>query len=298
MKKITHILFVSATLLLFSCSSNNTENITNNNDTTNLQDDATQQQNKTQQVFYSLPSPFELASLLRSSGAKFNGNILNSPDNISKYSTANLKAINLGVYGADLSYSSIFSQTTHIMKYLKSVKQLSDELGINAAFDESSMKRLEKNQANDDSLQQIVADAYLIANSYLKESDREEMSSLILAGGWMEGLYIATQLIKEGSKSEGLNEMVADQRFALENLISIFENYSTNTEAQALAKEFNELKAVYDQASVSEGKKVEVKTDSKKGVTVIGGGETMALSTEQIQKITETISAIRNKYVQ
>lgn len=260
--------------------------------------------NKAQQVFYMLPSPFELASLLKSSGATYNKGILNTKENLSKYTTAQSKAINLGVYGADLSYSSIFKQTQAATEFIVCVRQLTEELGISSAFDASQMKRLESMKGNDDSLQQIVAEAYMIANIYLKDNERSKIASLILVGGWVEGLYIATSLANTGSKNQDLKSMIAEQQLSLDNLVSLLESYEDRQDIDNLLKDLTELKTIYEKtgevetAQATASVNVEVKTDGNKNITVIGDSEAMTLTDEQLAAITAKVDAIRKSYVQ
>lgn len=277
-------------LLVTSCSSPKPD-YENETVATDVEED-----NMAQQVFYSLPSPFELASLLRNSGATFNKDILNSPENLPKYTTSSSKATNLGIYGADLSYASIFGQTQASMSYLTCVKGLTDDLGISSAFNKESMTRLEQNKSNDDSLQQIVAEAYLIANSYLKDNDRVNMATFILAGGLIEGLYIATKLAENSNAKDDLNEMVADQKFSIENLVAMLEGYEGD-DAAFLLVEFKALMEVYNQVQENADAKTDVQTDAKSSTTVIGGDDELSITSEQVKAIGEKVAAIRTKLI-
>ena len=132
-------------------------------------------------IFYTLPSPIETASLLQKAGAKYDGSILNPVINISRYELASMKALNLGIYGSDLSCASVFDQTQEVMFYLSSCKKLADGLGLEKAFDTETMKRMEENINNKDSLLQLISDSYWLADSYLKENDRSNLSALIIS---------------------------------------------------------------------------------------------------------------------
>ena len=291
----TFLFFVTIFALL-SCGGENEQAVVENETAKKaLSEEYDSKENKPQQIFYSLPSPFELASMLRNSGASFNKDILNSPENISNYSTSSVKAFNLGVYGADLSYASIYSQTQNSMEFLNCVKKLSDDLGISAAFDPKSMERMEANKGNDDSLQQIVSEGYLIANSFLKQNDREDLSTFVLAGGFLEGVYIATQLIKTDSENEELLMMIADQKFAIENLVALLEKYD-DTSVADMKKDFNELNTLFSELEINIGEQ-EFKIDAKNNTTVIGGGDRTMISDEQLLTITTKVESIRNKYV-
>ncbi len=80
-------------------------------------------------IFYTIPAPMEMASLIQSSGADFDTDVLNPVDRVNTYMTRKQKALNLGVYGADLSYTTMFERSKESLYYLSAVRQLADQLG-------------------------------------------------------------------------------------------------------------------------------------------------------------------------
>ncbi|MFQ5335013.1 MAG: hypothetical protein ACE5DN_02955 [Flavobacteriales bacterium] len=257
----------------------------------------TQDVSQAQKVFYTLPSPFEVASMLKSAGAKFSPEVLNPVDNLSNYSTSKSKALNLGIYGADLSFVSMFEQTQESMQYMAVVKKLCEDLGISSAFSSATMERLEANKDNQDSVEQIVADAYLIANSYLKENEREDASAMILAGGWAEGLYIATHLINQDNPNEDLMLMVGEQKYSLENLIALLGSYQ-NGNVEDILQDMNALMEIYNKVEEVGQTDVQQTTNAEEKITVIGGGSEIQLNPETLKQITEKITEIRNSYIE
>ena len=157
---------------------------------------------ETKALFYSLPSPIETASILQKTGAEYDATILNPVVNVNKYELASTKAINLGIYGSDLSYASVFDQTQEVMFYISSCKKLADGLGLSNAFDAKTMSRMEENINDKDSLLHLISDSYWMADAYLEENERSNLSALIISGGWVEGLYIATQLARSNPNKE------------------------------------------------------------------------------------------------
>lgn len=79
---------------------------------------------------FSIPSPIQTALLLKESGSAFNKDILNATSNVSKYTASTKKALNLGIYGADLDYVTIFEETQSSIAYLAVSKSLANDLGI------------------------------------------------------------------------------------------------------------------------------------------------------------------------
>lgn len=301
MKTSSIAVILIALMSFFSaCSSSDNEETS---ETTKVADEK-EDLNQAQQVLYSMPSPFELASLLKNSGATFNKELINSPENVAKYTTSKSRALNLGIYGADLSYASIFAQTQEALKYLNCVKKLTEDLGISAAFDSETMNRVNKtmekknDQERDDELQQIVSEAYLTANAFLKDNERAKTASLILAGGWVEGLYIAASLSNKTEKNQDLLLMIAEQKFSLENLVALLEAYEEDQQVAEVLKDMNELMALYNKIEESATASVEVSTDTVKNVTEIGGDAMVSITPELAGEISAKISAIRNMYVQ
>lgn len=235
-------------------------------------------------VFYSIPSPIEITSLLKKSGALYDKSILNPIENKDKYSTLDARALNLGVYGADLSYTTIFDNSQESMLYLACAKNLADGLGITNAFDASTVDRMEVNMGNKDSLLNIISQAYWEMDVYLQENDRPGISALIIAGGWIEALYISTRIeqnLRKTNNNQAIVKRIGDQKQPLENLIDLIRIGKDEVTAN-LTKELKELKLIFD------------------GIESIGneGEDTFNITQEQINNIADKIGKIRTAIIQ
>ena len=136
-----------------------------------------------------MPSPIELAILIKHEGARYDKELLNDIKNISKYTTNAKKAINIGVYSADVGYTTLFKQTQETYFYFNNIRKLSDEIGLSSAFDQNMFDRVESNVENRDSLIGIITQAYQVANKFLKENNRMSTSVLMVSGAWVECMY-------------------------------------------------------------------------------------------------------------
>ena len=253
---------------------------------------------KAQNVFYSIPSPIETTTLLKAAGAKYNAAYLNPIENQSKYASVASKALNLGVYGSDLSFTSIFDQTQESILYLNCTNKLASGLGISGAFDESTTSRMEANMQNRDSLLAIISDSYWNADSYLKDNGQPGVSALIVAGGWIEGLYIATQ-IANTTKNEGIITRIGEQKLSLDNLIALLDSYKSENDGVAdVLAGLNDLKKIFDAIPNTAAAETTVTTDKDKATTTIGNGSSFKLSPEQLKQITDKTTALRNKIIQ
>ena len=250
--------------------------------------------NKSKQIFQSIPSPMQMAGLLKKAGAEYNKNVLNDPTRNSSYTAASKQALNLGIYGADLSYTSVYNNTHESMLFTAAAQNLAKQLNISSAFSQETVDRMEANQNNRDSLLSIISETYWEMDMYLKTNDREHISALMIVGGWVEGLYIATQVSRTNDAPE-LRQRIAEQKISLVDLIALLGTYETDEPAIAAA--LTDLKAIevlYADVSTGGGGSG---TSEENGVTVIGGGGSAAtLADAQLTAIRDKAAAVRNTY--
>jgi hypothetical protein len=248
---------------------------------------------KTRNIFYNIPSPMETAALLKKAGAQYNGKILNDVKNVDLYTSASKQALNLGIYGADLSYASVFNQTQESMFYSAASRKLADRLGVTTAFDDATLERMERNMNNRDSLLNIISETYWEMDAYLKENGRDNISALLIAGGWVEGLYIASQVALTSDSPE-MRQRIAEQKLSLQDLLSLLETYDQDDVLRPVHADLKALEQLFAPVQLGAGDAV----SQQNGVTVVGGGGSPAqLTTEQLAAIRTKAAEIRNNYI-
>ncbi len=294
------IVAVAGMTLVFSAC-NNSENSGNVEDqidasidsTKEVKENVVQDLNKAKQVFYSLPSPIETAMLMKRAGAKYNEEYLNSIDNLQNYTTTKSMALNLGIYSADLSFASMFDQSQASVKYLSATKKLADNLGILNAVEQSTVKRMENNVNNRDSLMEIISETLMNSNSFLKENDRAEVAALILAGGWIEGLYIGTKVAQTTKDNKELINRIIDQRLSLKTLMSLLKEYQNSEDVKSVYTDFEKIQEIYNKVNVSTSKIESVKSEDAKTTTL--KSETKASITDDVfAELCKVVDEIRN----
>jgi len=285
---------VGLMVVVSGCNSGNNEGATSAADSTAVM--GADSSSPAQNIFYSIPSPIEVAQLIKKAGAKYEKSYLNPIENVSKYSSSVSKALNLGIYGSDLSFTSIFEQTQESMQYLKCANTLATGLGINGAFGAQTVSRVEANMSNRDSLLDIISEAFWTADSYLKENDRPNTSALILAGGWIEGVYIATK-VAESTNNPEIITRIGEQKLSLQNLISLLESYGKDESSDFILTDLKDLQKMYENVSF-EKSKVEATTDQATQITTIGGKSAVTVSKDHLKEISAKIQSIRNNIIQ
>lgn len=240
---------------------------------------------------FSIPSPVQTALLIKQANLPFNQELLNPIENASNYSTEYKQALNLGIYGTDLGYSSLYEQKSVSLKYLSVVEKLTGQLGLEKAFDKKFMSRFEKNSDNQDSVMMIVSDAFRKADNFLKSSNRKSTSALILTGGWIESLYFACELNKT-KENQKIIERIGEQQQTLYTIIDILKEYNKSNTNNDLIQDLEDLRFFFDKVII-DYQFVEPKTDVKNKTTTLQHNISVRIDTDVLNQITLKVRSIR-----
>jgi hypothetical protein len=246
----------------------------------------------------SIPSPLEMSSIIHSIEPKFSAEFLHDPVNSNKYSTDYQKAVNIGIYATDLGFINIYNDKKDEIAYLDVIMKLAEDLKIAQFINYEGIKKLAKSGKNLDSLMYATTNDFDKINLYLQEQNKADISIMILAGGWIEAMYILSNTAEKDHNSV-LYECVGEQKIVLDQLKMLLDSYKNNSTLDGLNKKLDGLKMVYDSVkSVTEYHKptiqivngVEMVTDNSKTVTKI--------TKEEVDKIFKTVSTIRKELIQ
>jgi hypothetical protein len=245
-----------------------------------------------------ISSPVEIANLLLMLDVPFSQGYLASSIDANKLSTNFDKAMKLGILGADLGYLNIYEKTGSSLEVLSSIRKLSEDIKVGQFFDFETIKRLSKNKSNLDSLLFLSIDSYNKIDKYLRENDRGQLSALMIIGVWIEGQYLATQVVSK-TPDKVLSDRIGEQKIILNDLIFLLSPYcSHDAEYSALCKNLQEIKDKYHDVRITYTQGDPVSSE-KDGGLVVTQTETsnVEMSKEQLDGIIEITKNIRNRLV-
>ena len=247
-------------LAIWSCSTSNKEGA--NSDEFKQAQESLQQQ--IEEVMYNIPSPSEIPYLLEATGAEYNQSLINDKAKADQYSSRSDKAsLNLGVYAADIGYLSSYGKTQDAIDYLNACKKLADNLGVVGSFDMVILQQFESNIGNKDSLATILNRSIQQTDKYLKDDSRNRLAALMLAGSFIEGLYISTGLIKSYPKNilpddarnlilTPLIRVIIEQEKSVGELLRMLESLEQDEMVAALVTDLTALQASYRAMNIQE----------------------------------------------
>ena len=218
---------------------------------------------------YPIPSAYEITELVYKAGAPYNMDLSNDPQKAEEYITQRDKALNLGVYGADLSYASTHGFKHWTMLFLEASKILIDELGISTNYNVDYAQRIEDNLDERDSVILIVSESFVETWEYLIDNKQDVLARLVVCGSWIEGVYITSNIASSFSRDNTeFLKILAQQKKSLTGLVSLMEPVKDLDEVSEVFKGLFDLQDIYEDVEDS-------------------------LTEAQLEKVTARITALR-----
>lgn len=242
-----------------------------------------------------VPSPNDIFQFMKDLGPKNgDGNLLNPIDNEKKYASKKAQAINLGIYSADLLYASTFEVQDKVLGYFGTCMRMGTTLQVATGLTDKDKERISKNAGTADSLIAIGNDLYIATFHNLEENGRGTELSLMLAGGWIESVYLSCNMVKDFEKDKEIANKVADQAASLDNCIEFMSKNESNEDVASVLVQLKELKTLFDAVSTT-AKEDPKQVEGKR--RVIGGGSKKDITKEQFEAIKKKVEEIRNGFI-
>lgn len=248
---------LALSVFMFACGGGSSTTEESNSNSTAFDETSEEVVEEIDKVIHELPPPSEVPFLLKATGADFNKDLVNSMDKVEDYLVDNEKsALSLGVYATDVGYFSSYDQVQDALKYLEGCQKLADKIGVSSVFDIRLMERFERNLSDRDSLASIINEAIEIAEKRLENNDRLVMVALVLAGSYIEGMYISTGVVETYPKImteeqrnlvlEPLVKIIVEQKSSLIDLIALLKDLPQDKVISRMVSELSILRILYD----------------------------------------------------
>lgn len=203
---------------------------------------------------YPLPTAFEVTELINRMDAAFILDICNPVDNLPNYQTEAKRALNMGVYSADLSYVTTYNQQQAVGDYMQTMRTLFDQLDMTAAVDMDLPQKITEAANDKEKLTALITNAFYDSYDYLYRNGRERVAVLNLIGTWVESLYITTHIAEDTFDNKEMVKLIMNQKESLNQLIEILdrnvkddENRPDNAVAD-MRVGLAPIRAIYDKA--------------------------------------------------
>jgi hypothetical protein len=229
-------------------------------------------ENEIQKNVYPLPTSADVIKMLSELEVGYILGIANPVENARKYLTSASKAINMGGYGADLSYATLYNIQQQVINYLDAIRSLANELNMSKIYDETLYDKIKQNFDNRDELVKILTEAFNNTYAYLSENDQQTLALLVVGGAWVEGMYLTTHVSEAAYQVAGISKVLIEQKESFDLFMDLTKPYLEDPNIKDFVGKLEPIKQVY-------------------------GGLTTSLTNQNIIDITKAIEKVRSQII-
>ncbi len=222
---------------------------------------------------YPLPTSAEVIKMLTELEVGYIIGISNPVQNTKKYFSSSSRAINTGVYGADLSYATLYNMQQQVIDYLSAIRSLTNELNMSKIYNAALYDSIKNNFDNRDELVRILTTTFNDTYVYLSDNDQQPLALLVVGGAWVEGMYLTTHVSEAAYQVAGISSVLLEQKKSFDLYLETTQPYANDPQVSDFVKKLDPIKKVYEGLGTS-------------------------LTEKNITDITEAISTIRKQIVQ
>lgn len=238
-----------------------------------------------------LPTPKEFFEIIRQIGGKRQADLLIPAKNADSFTDNRNRALAFGMFSADIAYVSSYEIGSNTLVYLATLEKLANAMDLGGIFDEELKRRIEGNSGNIDSLFVLSDVAFYNAVEYLKMDMAENVLGLMLAGGWIESMFIVSSIAGEFDAQKPIFENMKGQYLVLETIQEYLLPYNDDEMVLQVYGYLSEIRDIYYEAG-TKGEGTTVKKDEN-GRIILSGGKDVILTAESYGKIVERVKEIR-----
>jgi hypothetical protein len=222
---------------------------------------------------YPLPTSAAVIKMLTELEVGFIIGIANPAENVKKYYTSASRSVNLGVYGADLSYATLYNYQQEVNTYMDVIRGVANDLNMSKIYNAALYDSIKKNFDNRDKLVDILTNAFNDTYTYMSENDQQTLALLVVGGAWVEGMYLTTHVSEAAYQVAGISRVLLEQKKSFELYLDLTRPYMDDPMIGDFVKTLDPIKKVY-------------------------AGLDKSLTFDNIKDITAAITTIRNKIIQ
>jgi hypothetical protein len=229
-------------------------------------------ENQIEKNVYPLPTSADVIKMLSELEVGYIMGISNPVENSKKYFTHPKKAINIGVFGADLSYATLYNIQQNVIYYLEVIQSLANDLNMSKIYDTTLYDRIKENFDNRDKLVEILKDAFNNTYVYLSDNQQQPLALLVVGGAWVEGMYLTTHVSAAAYQVSGISGVLLEQKGSFEMFLDITKPYLNDPSIKEFVDMLEPMRKVYE-------------------------GLTTSLTNQNIMDITKAVEGIRSQII-
>jgi hypothetical protein len=246
MKKIFAGFILPLLIISFTCLSSCKDKATSKQQKKAEKEEVKVIQSQIETNVYPLPTSAEVIKMLAEFEVGYSIGITNPVENSKKYFSSPKRAINVGVFGADLSYATLYNQQQEVLNYLDAIKSLANELNMSKIYNEDLYPKIKQDYDNRDELVKLLTRTFNDTYAYLSDNEQQNLALLVVGGAWVEGMYLTTQVSDAAYQVAGISRVLLEQKKSFDTYLEITKPYLSDPSVGDFVKLLDPVNKVYE----------------------------------------------------
>ena len=266
MRKIFVAVFLPILLIAFvSLSSCKNKTVANQQKKVELEQVQTIQ-NEIQANVYPLPTSASVMKMLTDLEVGYLIGITNPVENSKKYFTSKSRSLNLGAFGADLSYVTLYNIQQDVINYLDAIRSMANELNLSKIYNDTLYENIKKNFDNRDELVKILTQSFNDTYTYMIDNDQQALALLVVGGAWVEGMHLTVNVSESAFENQEFSKLLLEQKKSFELFFELAKPYANDAMIADFLIEMDPIAKVYatitSSLTLEDIKKIKVAVES------------------------------------
>ena len=198
-----------------------------------------------EEAVYPLPTSAEVIRMLSELEVGYIIGISNPAENAKNYISSQEMALNMGIYGADLSYATLYNMEQEVLNYLDAIRSLTNELDMSKLYNERLYDEIKASFDDRDRLVSILTTAFNGTYNYLSENGQQAQALMVVAGAWVEGMYITTHISENVYHVEGIVRVLMEQKRSFELFLEIAKPHAEDPSVSDILRMLEPIRVIY-----------------------------------------------------
>ena len=208
-------------------------------------------EDKLEENVYPLPTSAEVIKQLSDLDLGYILGVTNPSYNAKKYVTSYSRSVNLGVYGADLSYVTVYNMQQEVINYLDAMRILANDLNLAKIYDETLYEKIRNNFDDRDTLVTILTDVFDRTYAYMVDAGQANIAMLMIGGAWLEGMYLTLAVSESGAHLTGFEQVLIDQKKSFDMFLEIAKPHADDALVTKMMQDLKPINDIYATLSTS-----------------------------------------------
>ena len=142
----------------------------------------------------------------------------------------------------------------------------------------------------------ISNDTYYDSYEFLEENEKGTELALIISGGFIESLYIVSNLVDGYEENNEIIKKIGDQKLVLENILDFCMTYMDDPSVEETMNELLDLSDTFE--NNMEFIESEANIENEDGIATVSGGGHLVMNEKAFLAVKEKVAALRTKITQ